>query len=168
MWGDPVLRTTTRPVADFGAALRSELTAMGEAMDRAVGAGLAAPQVGSARRLFVCRFGEGAPLQAFVNPRLTWASHERAVGVEGCLSIPRVAVEVERAVAVTVVAQDGKGEERTVHAEGPDAVVLQHELDHLDGVLMLDRAAPVERRRALRELSGAHLGQTKLPGIPIE
>lgn len=155
MWGDPVLRTTTCAVADFGAALRAELRAMGETMDRAAGAGLAAPQVGSARRLFVCRFGDDGPLHAFVNPRLTWAAPERAPGLEGCLSIPGVAVEVERAVAVTVVAQDGTGEERTVHAEGPDAVVLQHELDHLDGVLMLDRAAPAERRRVLRELAAA-------------
>lgn len=161
MWGDPVLRTATRAVVDFGAELRAELAQMGETMDRASGAGLAAPQVGSARRLFVCRFGEEGPLRAFVNPRLTWASAERETGLEGCLSIPRVAVAVERAVAVTVVAQNGDGEERTVHAEGPDAVVLQHELDHLDGLLMLDRAAPAERRRALRELVAAQYLQSK-------
>jgi len=151
-WGDPVLRSTTTPVATFDRVLREEVSRMAHLMDEAIGAGLAAPQVGSAHRLFVCRLGEDAELTAMVNPRIAWASEETQRGVEGCLSIPVVVVEVERALAVTLVAQDERGREREVRAEGPDAVVLQHELDHLDGVLMLDRADPDERRRAIRRL----------------
>ncbi|MDO8210621.1 peptide deformylase [Conexibacter sp. CPCC 206217] len=151
-WGDPILRMKTVEVTVFDGALRRLVERMSALMEGAAGAGLAAPQAGSAQRLFVYRLSEEAPVEVLVNPCLTWASDERLLGPEGCLSIPRVAVEVERAAAVTVVGCDARGVERTVTAEGPGAVVLQHELDHLDGILMLDRAAPAERRRAIREL----------------
>jgi len=151
-WGDPVLRATAREVTAFDADLRAQAERMGALMVAADGAGLAAPQVGSLRRIFVYRFDDAGPASAIVNPRLTWTSPERQRGFEGCLSIQGLAVEVERAAAVTMVGRDLDGGELTIDAEGPDAVVLQHELDHLDGVLMLDRADRDERRRAMRLL----------------
>jgi peptide deformylase len=151
-WGDPVLRATATEVTAFDGELRAQAERMGELMVAADGAGLAAPQVGSLRRIFVYRFADTGPVRAIVNPRLTWTSPERQRGYEGCLSIQGVAVAVERAAAVTMTGRDLDGSELTVAAEGPDAVVLQHELDHLDGLLMLDRADRDERRRAMRLL----------------
>ncbi|MBB4662802.1 peptide deformylase [Conexibacter arvalis] len=151
-WGDPVLRATASEVSAFDGELRAQAARMGEVMVAADGAGLAAPQVGSLRRLFVYRFTDTGPARAIVNPRLTWVSPERQRGYEGCLSIQGIAVAVERAAAVTMTGRDLDGGELTIDAEGPDAVVLQHELDHLDGILMLDRADRDERRRAMREL----------------
>jgi peptide deformylase len=150
-WGDPVLRTPTVAVSAFDGELRRLAAGMRALLEEVAGAGLAAPQVGSVRRLFVWRFEEG-PIRTLVNPHLGWAAEETQLGVEGCLSIPGIALEVERAQAVTLHGHDLDGVELSVSAEGPDAVVLQHELDHLDGVLMLDRAAPAERRQALRVL----------------
>lgn len=157
-WGDPILRTSTVPVTTFDAELRALAAELATLLDAAEGAGLAAPQAGSVRRLFVYRFDDADRIQALVNPRLTWASPERQRGLEGCLSIPDVALEVERALAVTVVGNALDGAALTLEAEGPDAVLLQHELDHLDGVLMLDRAEPAERRRAVRALRERQLG----------
>lgn len=154
MWGDPVLRTPAVAVDRFDDELRALATGMERLLEQVEGAGLAAPQVGSVRRLFLWRFEEG-PVRAFVNPRLEEASQERQVAIEGCLSIPGIALETERALRVTLRGRSLDGAELEVTAEGPDAVVLQHELDHLDGILMLDRAAPAERRRALRELRAA-------------
>jgi peptide deformylase len=155
-WGDPVLRTRTVEVTAFDDELRALATSMGELMDAADGAGLAAPQVGSVQRLFVFRLPSEDPAatgpRAIVNPRITAASSERQRGPEGCLSIPVVTVEVERALAVTMEGRALDGSPVTIEAAGPDAVVLQHELDHLDGILMLDRADRDERRRAVRLL----------------
>jgi peptide deformylase len=151
-WGDPLLRSRTVEVTAFDDRLRRQAEWMGALMDEAIGAGLAAPQAGSPQRLFVYRLSVEGPPRALVNPRVAWASQERQRGVEGCLSIPFVTVEVERAMAVTVVGQALDGSELTIEAEGPDAVVMQHEIDHLDGVLMLDRAERAERKRALRVL----------------
>jgi peptide deformylase len=151
-WGDPVLRTAAAPVTQFDDRLREQVAAMGALMDDAIGAGLAAPQVGALQRLFVFRLEDDEAPRAMVNPEITWSSEERISGVEGCLSIPFVVVEVERAAAITMVGRDEHGAEQTIEAEGHDAVVLQHEFDHLDGVLMLDRAAPEQRREAIRTL----------------
>lgn len=151
-WGDPILRAATSEVTAFDGELRAHTARMGELMIAADGAGLAAPQVGSLRRIFVYRFADAGPARAIVNPRLTWTSRERQCNYEGCLSIQGLAVEVERAAAVTMTGRTLDGSDVTLDAEGPDAVVLQHELDHLDGILMLDRADRDERRRAMRLL----------------
>lgn len=151
-WGDPILRARASEVTAFDGELRRQAERMGALMVAADGAGLAAPQVGSLRRIFVYRFADAGPARAIVNPRLTWTSPERQRGWEGCLSIQGVAVEVERAAAVTMSGRALDGSELTITAEGPDAVVLQHESDHLDGLLMLDRADRDERRRAMRLL----------------
>ena len=102
--------------------------------------------------MFVYRTDPEGPVRALVNPEVTWASAETEVAEEGCLSIPGVWIEVERPARVTVRGLGEDGEEVVIEAEMPEARVLQHELDHLDGVLTLDRTTKQQRREALREL----------------
>jgi peptide deformylase len=153
-YGDPALRSVARPVERFDGALEAEVQRMTALLEDALGAGLAATQLGVMHRVFVFRAEPDAPVQAFVNPVLEWSGEERETDEEGCLSIPDVWIEVERALRVRMRGFDARGRERTVEAEGLEARVLQHELDHLDGVLMLDRAAPDQRRAALRAMGG--------------
>jgi peptide deformylase len=150
--GDPVLKSSATPVDRFDDSLRRQVSRMAGIMNDAIGIGLAAPQLGLSQRLLVYRVGPDAPLVALANPELEWAGNELEAGEEGCLSIPGVAVDVERPVHVRVRAQDEHGEQRLVEASGLEARVIQHEMDHLDGVLMLDRTTRDERKRALREL----------------
>jgi peptide deformylase len=124
-------------------------------MDDAIGVGLAAPQLGISQRLLVYRIGPDAPVIALANPELDWTSQDLEPGEEGCLSIPGVTVDVERPVHVRVRAQDEEGDPRVVEASGLEARVIQHEMDHLDGVLILERTSRDERKRALRELREA-------------
>jgi peptide deformylase len=124
-------------------------------MNDALGVGLAAPQLGISQRLLVYRVGPDAPLIALANPELEWVSDDRETIDEGCLSIPGVTVDVERPVHVRIRALDEEGEERLVEASGLEARVIQHEMDHLDGVLILDRTTRDQRREALRALREA-------------
>jgi len=152
-YGDPILRSTATPVDRFDAALQGQVAHMGAIMRDSLGVGLAAPQLGLSQRLLVYRVGPDAPLVALVNPEVEWASEaELETLEEGCLSIPGVAVDVERPVHVRVRARDERGDDRLVEASGLEARVIQHELDHLDGVLILDRATKEARREALRAL----------------
>ena len=153
--GDPVLKSRAAPVDRFDDSLRRQVGRMAGIMQDAIGIGLAAPQLGISQRLLVYRVGPDAPLVALANPELEWASDDLEAGEEGCLSIPGVAVDVERPLHVRVHAQDERGELRLVEASGLEARVIQHEMDHLDGVLMLDRTTRDERKRALRELREA-------------
>ncbi len=123
-------------------------------MQEARGVGLAAPQVGVLRRVLVYQTDDEEPVVALVNPRLTGSSEELESVDEGCLSLgaASVVVPVERPARVTVEATTPEGEVVTVEAEGLEARVIQHELDHLDGVLILDRTGPDERRGALGQL----------------
>lgn len=153
-FGDPALRERARPVEAFDDALRAEVARMGELMDDALGAGLAATQLGALRRVLVYRLPDG-PLKVLVNPELEWASPATELFSEGCLSLPGVWVEVRRPAAVRVRAHDEWGEEIVIEAEGPEASVVQHEMDHLDGVLILDRIPREERKEAMRALREA-------------
>ncbi len=141
-FGDPVLRRKAAPVDRPGASIRRLARRMLEVMREAKGVGLAAPQVGVLRRLAVVDIGEG-PL-ILVNPRIT-ASSGSEVDWEGCLSFPGLLAEIERARNVSVEALDLEGERVWVEAEGFLARVLQHEIDHLDGIVILDRARAVRR-----------------------
>ncbi len=162
-WGDPVLRERARPVAAFDSKLREEVKTMGEVMDDALGIGLAATQLGILHRVVVYRTpgDPESPLHVLVNPEIEWASEERAVLPEGCLSLPGVWVDVERPAQVRVRARDEHGAEVMVEAEGPEASVVQHEIDHLDGVLVLDRIPREARKVAMRALREALDGRLR-------
>ena len=151
-WGDPALREVAAPVAALDDLLRRRVQRMADLLLEADGAGLAATQVGVLRRLFVFRETREAPVGVLVNPRVVSASGEQAAFEEGCLSFMAVTVAVRRPVAVRVEAVDLEGRELTIDAEGGLASLMQHEIDHLDGILTLDRADPGERRRALSVL----------------
>ena len=154
-FGDPVLRTRARPVEQFDDALRSEIARMGELMRDALGVGLAATQVGVLHRLLVYRVQQQAPVAALVNPEIEWTGKEAESMEEGCLSLPRVLVEVERPIHVRVRALDEHGEPVLVEASGLEARVIQHEIDHLDGVLILERTSREQRKEAMRTLREA-------------
>jgi peptide deformylase len=141
-----ILRHKAHKVTDFGPEFQALVDDMVETMREAPGVGLAAPQVGESIRLIVVEFGdeedEEAPakLYAMVNPEITRRSDETLLGTEGCLSIPGIQGEVERAAAVTVKGLNRRGRPMTVKAKGWLARIFQHEIDHLDGVLFVDRA----------------------------
>ena len=150
--GDPVLKSRATPVDRFDDSLRTQVSRMGAIMNDALGVGLAAPQVGLSQRLLVYRVGQEAPLIALVNPELEWTSDDAEEAEEGCLSIPGVGVDVDRPVHVRVRARDEYGDVRLVEASGLEARVIQHEMDHLDGVLILDRTTKDQRKEAMRTL----------------
>jgi peptide deformylase len=150
--GDPVLRTKARAVEQFDDTLRDEVRRMAVLMEDALGIGLAAPQVGISHRVLVYRVEPESPVTALVNPRVEWSSRDEEISEEGCLSLPFVLVDVERPVAVLVHARDEQGEELIIEASGLEARVIQHEIDHLDGVLILDRTSREQRKAAMREM----------------
>jgi peptide deformylase len=153
--GDPVLRSRAREVDTFDEALVEEVRRMGQIMHDAYGIGLAATQLGVMHRVLVYRVEADAPVAALVNPVLEWSSDATEPMEEGCLSLPGVHVEVERPVHVRVRARDEHGEQLLVEASGLEARVIQHEMDHLDGTLILDRTSREERKRAMRALREA-------------
>ncbi|MGH2855144.1 MAG: peptide deformylase [Solirubrobacteraceae bacterium] len=157
--GDPVLRASAVAVERFDESLRAEVRQMGELMQDALGVGLAATQIGVLHRVLVYKAYQDDPVTALVNPVLEWASEERESAQEGCLSLPGVHVEVDRAVRVRVRARDPYGEELVVEREGLPARVIQHELDHLEGVLILDRIPREARKEAMRALREAREGR---------
>ena len=145
----PILRQTCAPVEKIDDGIRKLAADMRDTMLRAKGIGLAAPQVGSKLRLFVADVSEDRdqPL-AIINPRII-RSEGRAAYEEGCLSIPGVTASVPRAQAITVVGATPEGEEMTLDAEDLLAICIQHEIDHLDGVLFFDRLSLLKRTRLL-------------------
>ena len=149
-YGDPVLRMRADDVEAFDDELARITGRMLELMHDAEGVGLAATQIGIVRRFFVCTLdGEDRVL---VNPVVTPVGDDAEVDDEGCLSLGPVRVPVGRALRVHVEARDAAGEPVSLSLEGMDARVVQHELDHLDGVLLLDRTDPESRREALSQL----------------
>jgi peptide deformylase len=127
-------------------------------MDEALGIGLAATQLGAMHRLLVYRVEPDAPLGVLVNPDLELKGDEVETMEEGCLSLPGVSVEVERPIHVRVRAQDERGAPLVLEAEGLEARVIQHEIDHLDGVLILDRTTREQRKQAMRAMREAMAG----------
>ena len=151
-FGDPVLKSRGTEVKSFGPELQGEAAEMFSIMRDALGVGLAATQLGIMHRLLVFQAGLDATPSAIVNPVLEWLSDDLAIAIEGCLSLPGVTVEVERPLHARVRGRDPHGEPVLVEASGLEARVLQHEIDHLDGVLILDRTEPEQRKGALRAL----------------
>jgi peptide deformylase len=151
-FGDPVLKSKASPVAEFGPELRAEIERMIAIMHDAMGVGLAATQLGLLRRVLVFQAGRDSAPIGLVNPTVEWLSDEAVAAEEGCLSLPRVAMDVERPLHARLGGFDVEGEPVRIEASGLEARVLQHEIDHLDGVLILDRAPRDQRKAALRAL----------------
>jgi peptide deformylase len=154
-WGDPVLKSRARDVERFDDDLRAQLEQMGQIMEHALGIGLAATQLGKLQRVLVYKVEPDSPVNAVVNPVIEWSGDELETTEEGCLSLRNVLVDVERPLHVRVRALDEHGEPITIEASGLEARVLQHEIDHLDGVLILDRTSREQRKQALRALREA-------------
>jgi peptide deformylase len=164
-WGDPVLHELAAPVRGSDDVLRAQVARMKRRLDDAEGAGLAGTQVGFLRRVFVFRASVENEIEALVNPEVLAASSEHAVFLEGCLSYQSVAVMVERPAAVRVQAQTLDGRTRVLDVEGYQASLLQHEIDHLNGIITLDRAEPAERRRAMTVLLDRARGDREAPAL---
>ncbi len=162
IYGDPVLRKVAEPVTEFGPELEKLAADMLETMEKSDGIGLAAPQVGLSIRFLVIGLPEEVDgerhlkVYAMANPEIVGESEELATCEEGCLSLPEINVQVDRPEAVTVEYQDPKGETHVLEADGMLAVVVQHEMDHLDGVLITDYLPPLKKtlmRGKLKKLS---------------
>jgi peptide deformylase len=149
---DPVLRLEAQQVQDFDQDLLQLVERMTRLMQDARGVGLAANQVGVLRRVFVIHADEEEEPRALVNPSIVERSEEAEEDDEGCLSMQGIAVSVERPLRVRLEATDEEGNPVTLELEGLPARVAQHELDHLDGVLILDRTTDEDRREALAVL----------------
>jgi len=145
---DPRLHTVARPVAQVDARIKSLIADMIETMYDAAGIGLAATQVNVHERLITIDVSEerNAPM-VLINPEITWASEEKVMNEEGCLSVPGIYDGVERARHVRVTALDGEGQSRSIEAEGLLAVCIQHEMDHLLGKVFVEYLSPLKRNR---------------------
>jgi peptide deformylase len=146
---DPILRRKARRVTDFGPEFQRLVDDMIETMRAAPGVGLAAPQVAVSQRLVVVEYGEeedeNAPKKLYViaNPDITQVSAETEIGIEGCLSVPDLVGDVERFTQITIKGQNRRGQPMRVKAIGWLARIFQHEIDHLDAVLYVDRATRI-------------------------
>jgi peptide deformylase len=144
---DPVLRRAASEVTEFDDELKALAERMFSIMDDAYGVGLAAPQLGLLLRIFTYQIEEAGPPKAMVNPVIESRSDERDIDEEGCLSLGDARVPVERSVSVTVSGKDENGDDVKLDLEGYAARVFQHEIDHLDGVLMIDKVTDETARR---------------------
>jgi peptide deformylase len=151
-FGDPVLKSRASAVSRIGEELRAEVDRMIAIMRDGLGVGLAATQLGILRRVLVFQPSNDAQPTALINPEVEWTSDELVIAEEGCLSLPRVSMDVERPLHATFSGLDLDAEPVILEASGLEARVLQHEIDHLDGVLILDHAPRDQRRGALRAL----------------
>ena len=152
---DPVLKQTCQPVEKINGNVRARLDDMVETMYAAPGIGLSAPQVADKRRLIVCdvaREGESAQVFKMVNPEIVWRSDEKVVAEEGCLSIPDHYGDVSRFREIKVTYLDPEGASQEVEANGLLSACIQHEIDHLDGVLFIDYLTPLKRNMILRKM----------------
>lgn len=149
--GSPLLRERASPVEVFDDALRELVQAMFRTMYRAHGQGLAAPQVGVLRRIVVIDLpNESSPAYALINPRIVERGSSKARAEEGCLSIPGVSAPVERHSEIAVEAQDPSGSPLRIEAAGELAHCMQHEIDHLEGVLYIDHLSFLQRQLVLK------------------
>ena len=156
-WPDPRLATPCRPVGRITDEIRTLAADMLETMYAAPGRGLAAPQVGRLIRLFVMDTGwrEGTPCpRVLIDPVIDWRSDETATHAEGCLSIPGILTEVTRPTGIRLRWTDPEGRPQTAELAGFEATFAQHEIDHLDGIVTLDRLSPAARATAEAEYRG--------------
>jgi peptide deformylase len=161
--GDPILRSKASRVTVFDEDLAQLAADMHETMSAAPGVGLAASQVGRLLRMFVYDTGDEGESGTLANPEIVWASEETVEAEEGCLSLPGTYYPVTRAVAVKVRAQDVTGATVEKEGEGFLARIFQHEIDHLDGILFIDRLAPELRKEAMKALRDQDFGMAPPP-----
>lgn len=154
--GDPVLKEQGSEVHPERESLDELVKNLADTMYNAPGMGLSANQVGILKQVFVFDMEEG--LQAFANPKIVWRSEETEEDEEGCLSLPDVRITVKRAAKIKVEVTDMSGNRVTLEAEGLLARLLQHEVDHIEGRLLLDRASRADRKRAIKEMNQIRLG----------
>ena len=157
-FGDPVLKTPAKPVTEFDVSLRRLTDGMLETLRADEGRmALAANQVGVLKRVFVAEVGD--TVYVVVNPVIEERTPETETAVEGCLSIPGIGLEVERHLGIVISGRDVEGRPTRFEVEGVISRIMQHETDHLDGILMFDRARPEARKRAMREWRACLLSQ---------
>ena len=154
LFGDPILRTAAEPVTDFDKQLRTLVKDLTQTLDDAQGAGLAAPQIGVGLRVFA--YAVGSERGYLVNPVLDFPDEEEQEGEEGCLSFPGIYYDVKRRLNTVARGFTDRGDPIQVVGTEILARCLQHETDHLDGVLFIDRMDPATRKRALREIRASH------------
>ena len=157
VYPDPRLREPGQPVQEVNDQIRELIDDMAETMYAAPGVGLAAPQIGVAKRIFVIDVAtedEPSDFRAFINPEILLTQGTQSYQ-EGCLSFPGVSENIKRAEQVKVRALNAEGEPFELEADGLLAVAIQHENDHLDGVLMIDKVTPLKRRMMSRKLARA-------------
>jgi peptide deformylase len=155
---DKRLRLVSEPVKRVDAGVRKLVDDMFETMYKAPGIGLAAIQIGVAKRIVTMDLSkkeEEPQPQVFINPEITWKSEEKATREEGCLSIPEYYEEVERPARVKVKYLDREGESREIEANGLLATCLQHEIDHINGVLFIDHISKLKRDRVIKKFTKA-------------
>lgn len=150
VFGEPVLKEKSRPVEKIDSGIVKILKEMQKIMINANGVGISAPQIGIPLRLVVIDVGDG-PIY-MVNPEIVWYSEEKVDFEEGCLSFPGVTVNISRPERVRAAYLDERGRKNLIEADGLLARAIQHEIDHLDGILIIDRATPQERVEALQKL----------------
>jgi len=163
---DPRLKLVAKPVDKVDAKVRRLMDDMLDTMYGSIGIGLAAPQVGVAQRVIVidvAREGEKANPMRIANPEIIWRSEETTVAQEGCLSVPEHYADVSRAAKIRLRYVDHENEIREIDADGLLATCLQHEIDHLDGVLFVDHISALKRGMILRKLQKAKRSRTLAP-----
>lgn len=156
LYPDPLLASAAAPVFQFGPSLLTLISKMTDAMYSADGVGLAAPQLGFLQRVVLVDPTAGMTsdgLIVLVNPQIVWSSDEKVISREGCLSLPGIVLNVERSAAVKVSYDDTDGNKKLRLFSKDVASIVQHELDHIDGLVMLDRVGPVARACAIRDYS---------------
>jgi len=159
---DPRLKLKARPVDKVDAAVRRLMDDMLETMYHSIGIGLAAPQVGVSKRVIVvdvAREGEKPQPMRLANPVIVWRSEEMMLANEGCLSLPEHYADVERPAAIRLRYLDHENEIREIEAKGLLATCLQHEIDHLDGLLFVDHISALKRGMILRKLAKSKRGR---------
>jgi peptide deformylase len=163
---DPRLKIKAKPVAQVDARVRRLMDDMLETMYHSIGIGLAAPQVGATERVLVidvAREGEKPQPMRIANPEILWHSDETMLSNEGCLSLPEHYADVARPAAIRLRYLDHENEIREIDAKGLLATCLQHEIDHLDGVLFVDHISALKRGMILRKLAKSKRSRTPVP-----
>jgi len=163
---DPRLKLVAKRIDKVDAKIRRLMDDMLDTMYQSIGIGLAAPQVGVSQRIIVidvAREGEKARPMRIANPEIVWRSEEMTIANEGCLSVPEHYADVSRAAAIKLRYLDHENEIREVDADGLLATCLQHEIDHLDGVLFVDHISALKRGMILRKLQKAKRGRALAP-----